>query len=160
MDYWVTRETEEPKNAFYQQGEMANEAARVCIEAGDLDEAERWYKLGTKFGMEEPKIPTDRAALWEYRLAHDQARLAARRGKRAEAEKYVVAARAALEKMTALRAAQAAFVLCLTGYVAPWLGDGKTVAEDFQKANLNDPFLQCLVAAAYAKPLVRKKLRV
>ena len=30
------RETAEPQNAFYQQGEMANEAARVCIDAGDL----------------------------------------------------------------------------------------------------------------------------
>ncbi len=151
MDYWVTRETEEPKNAFYQQGEMANEAARVCIEAGDLDAAERWYKLGTKLGMKEPEIPVDRAALWEYRLAHAQARLAARRGKRAEAEKYIAASKAALEKMTALRAAQTAFLPYLTGYVALYLGDARTAAEDFQKANLNDPFIQCLLAAAYEK---------
>ena len=151
MDYWVTRETEEPRNAFYQEGEMANEAARVCIEAADLDSAERWYKLGTKLGLKEPEIPADRAALWEYRLAHAQARLAARRGKRAEAEKYVAASRAALEKMTALRAAQAAFLPYLTGYVALYLGDAKTAAEDFQKANLNDPFIQCLLAAAYEK---------
>lgn len=42
IDYWVTQEKGEPKNAFYQQGEMANEAARVCIDAGDVDAAERW----------------------------------------------------------------------------------------------------------------------
>src|SRR5262249_54956883 len=39
IDYWATREQAEPQNAFYQQGEMANEAARVCIDAGDLDSA-------------------------------------------------------------------------------------------------------------------------
>src|SRR5580698_5748713 len=30
--YWVTREKEDPANAFYQEGEMADEAARVCID--------------------------------------------------------------------------------------------------------------------------------
>jgi hypothetical protein len=37
--YWKTREHEEPQNAFYQQGEMANEAARVCIDVGELNTA-------------------------------------------------------------------------------------------------------------------------
>src|SRR6266404_3135737 len=41
--YWVTREAEDPQNAFFQQGELANEAARVCIDAGDLENAEIWY---------------------------------------------------------------------------------------------------------------------
>ena len=31
--YWKTREAEEPQNAFYQEGELANEAARVCIDS-------------------------------------------------------------------------------------------------------------------------------
>ncbi len=50
IDYWKTREQAEPQNAFYQQGEMANEAARVCIDVGKLDEAERWYKAGRELG--------------------------------------------------------------------------------------------------------------
>src|SRR5690348_8226783 len=29
IDYWVTQEAKDPQNAFYQEGEMANEAARV-----------------------------------------------------------------------------------------------------------------------------------
>ena len=33
FDYWVS------VNDFFQQGEMANEAARVCLEAGDLETA-------------------------------------------------------------------------------------------------------------------------
>lgn len=43
--YWKTREHEEPQNAFYQQGEMAN-AARVCIDAGDLATAENYQPPG------------------------------------------------------------------------------------------------------------------
>ena len=52
--YWVTREQAEPQNAFYQQGEMANEAARVCIDSGDLETAATWYKKGTELGLKEP----------------------------------------------------------------------------------------------------------
>jgi tetratricopeptide (TPR) repeat protein len=48
--YWVTREQAEPQDAFYQQGEMANEAARVCLDAGELDVAERWYRRGYELG--------------------------------------------------------------------------------------------------------------
>src|SRR5687768_10002180 len=49
--YWKTREREEPQNAFYQQGEMANEAARVCIDVGDLDTAEKYYRMGSELGL-------------------------------------------------------------------------------------------------------------
>ena len=37
IDYWKTQEKDVPDRAFYQQGEMADEAARVCIDNGDLE---------------------------------------------------------------------------------------------------------------------------
>lgn len=151
IEYWVTREAAEPQNAFYQQGEMANEAARVCIDAGDFDAAERWYKKGTELGLKEPGISADRKALWHYRLAHAQARLAARRGKKAEAEKYIAEAKGHLESMTALKAQQQAFFPYLTGYVALYLGDAKKAVADLLQANQGDPFIQCLLASAYEK---------
>jgi hypothetical protein len=67
IDYWVTREKDQPHNAFYQEGEMADEAARVCIDSGDLDAAIRWYAKGHELGLQEPEIPPDRVALWEFR---------------------------------------------------------------------------------------------
>ena len=67
IDYWVTRESEEPGNAFYQEGEMADEAARVCIDSGDLDAAAKWYKTGHDLGIKEPDISADRKDLWEFR---------------------------------------------------------------------------------------------
>src|SRR5215469_14788814 len=45
---------------FFQQGEIADEAARVCIDAGDLDTAFRWYKDGHDLGLKEPDIKPDR----------------------------------------------------------------------------------------------------
>jgi hypothetical protein len=35
------RERDDPANAFYQEGELADEAARVCIDNGDLSAAAR-----------------------------------------------------------------------------------------------------------------------
>lgn len=151
IDYWVTREKEEPKNAFFQQGEMATEAARVCIDSGDLDTSERWYKKGAELGLKEPEISADRAALWKFRLAHAQARIAARRGKRADAAKYVAEAKTHLEAMTDSRKAQDQYFPYLTGYVALYLGDHKQALADFEKANQNDAFIQCLIAETYEK---------
>ena len=96
IDYWATREKEDPHASFYQQGEMADEAARVCIDSGNLEDALKWYRTGHDLGLKEPVISADRKALWEYRLHHAQARIAARQGKRTDAEKYIAAAQADL----------------------------------------------------------------
>jgi tetratricopeptide (TPR) repeat protein len=150
-DYWKTQEQANPRNAFYQEGEMADEAARVCIDAGELDAAADWYRKGHDLGLKEPGISADRKALWEFRLEHAEARLAARRGNRAEAEKHVAAAKAALEQMTQLRRQQEAFLPYLTGYVAFYLGDYPAALADLQMANQNDPFIQCLLGQTYEK---------
>ena len=47
--------------------------------------------------------------------------------------------------------AQEAFFPYLTGYVAFYTGDYKTALEDLQKANQNDPFIQCLIGQTYEK---------
>jgi len=145
FDYWKS------VGDFYQQGEMANEAARVCIEAGDLNTAEHWYKLGHDVGLKQTDIPPERVSLWNFRWEHAQARLAARRGNRAEAQKHVAAAKAILDKDPKMAEAQAIFYPYLTGYVALYTGDPKTAADDLAKANQNDPFIQCLMGQAYEK---------
>ncbi|HXJ39426.1 MAG TPA: hypothetical protein VNH18_09100 [Bryobacteraceae bacterium] len=151
IGYWVSREKEEPANAFYQEGEMANEAARICIDSGDLSTASTWYRKGTELGLQEPGISADRKALWAFRLAHAEARLAARRGNRPEAEKQVAAARSALDSMTGLRPQQESFFPYLTGYVALYLGDAAKAIPDLEKADTGDPFIQCLLGMAWEK---------
>jgi tetratricopeptide (TPR) repeat protein len=157
INYWVTREKEEPQNAFYQEGEMADEAARVYIDAGDTEAAETWYRKGRDLGLKEPEISPDRKALWEYRLEHALARIAARRGNRAEAAKHVALAKKALDGMTQLRAQQEGFFPYLTGYVALYLGDYQTASSDLQKANQSDPFVQVLLGQAYEKSGQKEK---
>ena len=169
IDYWKTREQAEPQNAFYQQGEMANEAARVCIDVGSLDEAERYYVMGRELGLKEPEPRTHPKSLWDYRTEHALARLAARRGKKDEAQKHVAAARALLDADTAMARQQERFFPYLTGYVALYTNDLATAAADLSKAvampgNQNDPFMHYLLAMTHermghpdqARPLYQK----
>lgn len=136
---------------FYQQGEMADEAARVCIDNGDFDTAYHWYSTGHDLGLQQPDIPADRKSLWEFRWEHAQARIAARKGNWAEAEKHVAAAKAILDKDPEMARQQAVFFPYLTGYVALYHGDYQTALEHLQHANPNDPFIQCLIGDAYEK---------
>jgi len=154
--YWGTREAAEPQNAFYQEGEIADEAARVCIDNGDLGAAERWYRRGYELGIKEPAPKTHPASLWEFRLAHALARLAARRGDRAEALRQIAAARRALDGDTAMAAQQRRFFPYLTGYVALYLGNLPEAERDLAQAadargNQRDPFMRCLLAMALEK---------
>jgi tetratricopeptide (TPR) repeat protein len=155
FDYWKTRESAEPGNAFYQEGEMANEAARVCIDSGDFATAEKRYRAGREAGLREPGIAPGRKALWEFRTEHALARLAARRGNKEEAEKHVAAAKSALSQIEAADAQlyrqQSAFLPYLTGYIAYYTGDYQTALADLQKANTNDAFIQCLLGMTYEK---------
>jgi tetratricopeptide (TPR) repeat protein len=151
FDYYVSVKD------FYQQGEIADEAARVCIDSGDLNTAAKWYKIGHDVGLQQPDITEDRKDLWEFRWEHAQARIAARRGNKAEAEKHVAAAKALLDKDPKMAGAQAQFYPYLAGYVALYTGDYKTALDELQKANQNDPFIQCLIGQTYEKMGDREK---
>ncbi len=154
--YWASREQAEPQNAFYQEGEMANEAARVCIDAGDLATAEQWYRKGYELGVKEPAPQTHPRSLWDFRLAHALARIAARKGDKAEAERQIASARHALDSDTAMAAQQERFFPYLLGYVALYTNDLPTAESQFTKAlamrgNERDPFMQCLLAMTYER---------
>ena len=143
IDYWVSQ------NKFFEQGEAADEVARVCIDAGDLDAAEKWYRKGHEAGLKEPDIKPDRVDLWGFRWEHARARLAARRGNADEAHKHVVAAKEILDKGT--NPQQAPFFSYLVGYVAFYTDDYAAALVAFEKANQNDPFIQCMIAETYEK---------
>lgn len=154
--YWKTREQAEPQNAFYQQGEMANEGARVCIDAGDIATAEKYYRLGTELGNKEPNPRTHPRSLWDFRLAHALARVAARRGDKAEAERQIAAARHALDSDSTMRAQQERFYPYLVGYVALYTNDLPAAERELTKTiairgNDSDPFMLSLLAMTYEK---------
>src|SRR5262249_55747033 len=81
------------------------------------------------------------------RWAHAQARIAARRGDRDEAQRQVVAAKAALEK--ANNPDQAQFFPYLTGYVAFYARNYKKAIADLGQASQDDPFILVLLAQSY-----------
>ncbi len=143
FDYYVS------VRDFFQQGEIADEAARVCIDSGDLDTALHWYQVGHDTGLKEPDIKPARVDLWNFRWEHAQARLAARRGNLAGAQDQVTAAKAILDKGAIPEQAQ--FFPYLRGYVAFYGQDYKTAMEELLKANQNDPFIQCLLGQTYEK---------
>ena len=156
VDYWKTREKEEPQNAFYQEGEMANEAARICIDAGDLATAERMYRRGSELGNKEPEPRTHPRSLWDYRLAHALARIAARKGDKAEAQKQVAEARKILDADPTMAANQERFYPYLTGYVAFYTNDLATAQTELTKAlsmqgNSTDPFMTALMGMVHEK---------
>ncbi len=156
IEYWKTREQAEPQNAFYQEGEMANEAARICIDVGQLDLAERLYRRGSELGLKEPEPRTHPKALWDFRLAHALGRLSARRGNAAEAKRHVADARRILDADSAMAAQQERFYPYLVGYVALYTNDLATAETELNKAlalqgNASDPFLHVLLAMTYEK---------
>jgi tetratricopeptide (TPR) repeat protein len=156
MDYWRTREVAEPQNAFYQQGEMANEAARICIDVGELDVAEKLYRMGSELGLKEPEPKTHAKSLWDYRLAHALARLAARRGDATEAKRQVALARTLLDGDAKMAAAQERFYPYLLGYVALYTNDLHGAEVELTNAlsiqgNQSDPFMHVLLAMTYEK---------
>jgi tetratricopeptide (TPR) repeat protein len=133
--------------SFYQQGEIADEAARICLDAGDLDTANKWYKSGYDTGMKEPGMKPARQDLWNFRWEHAQARLAARRGDQTGSQKHVAAAKAILDKGAIPEQAQ--FFPYLKGYVAFYAKDYKLALDNLNQANQNDPFIQCMIGEAY-----------
>jgi tetratricopeptide (TPR) repeat protein len=134
---------------FFQQGEAADEGARVCLDSGDLAAAEKWYRIGHDTGLKEPDIKPERQDLWEFRLENAEARIAARRGDSSEAQKHVAAAKAILDKGRIPQQAQ--FLPSLKGYIAFYTKDYPAALAAFLEANQNDPFIQCMIGQSYEK---------
>lgn len=154
IGYWVTRQAAEPQNAFFQQGEVANEAGRVCIDHGFLNEAEQMYRRGAELANREPAPRTHPKSLWDYRLAHALARVAARRGNAPEAKRWVADARKALDSDSTMAKSQEQYFPYLVGYVALFTGDLATAEAQFTKtvaAMPNDPFQLVLLGMAHDK---------
>lgn len=152
--YWGTRREAEPQNAHYQEGEMANEAARICIDNGFLDQAERMYRRGSELGNLEPAPRTHPQSLWDYRLAHGLGRVAARRGNATEAKRWVAEARRVLDADSVMAKAQEQYYPYLVGYVALFTNDLATAEASFiatTKALPNDPFQLVLLGMTYEK---------
>jgi tetratricopeptide (TPR) repeat protein len=134
---------------FIGAAEIANELARICLESGDTSAAYKWYKMGYETAQHKPDLTSADKNLWLFRWENAQARIAARRGKPAEAIQHMAAAKAALEN--ANNPDQARFFPYLAGYVAFYTGDYKNAIANLQKADQHDPMILALLAEACEK---------
>jgi len=137
------------KNDLVGAAETCNELARIYLELGDVDNANKWYKTGYETVSRKPDLSEADRNLFLFRWENAQARIAARRGQAGEAQQHVAAAKAALDK--ANNPDQARFYPYLTGYVAFYTGDYKTAIAELQKADQRDPFILVLLGQAYEK---------
>jgi tetratricopeptide (TPR) repeat protein len=178
FEYYV--ETADSPNA----GDVADELGRLCLDAGDPERAAQWYQRGHDQGLREQNISQARTDLWDFRLAHAKARIAAQSGKLAEARKQVQKARAILDRGRIPE--QDEYFPYLQGYVAFYASEYPEALRALTRTSHSDPFIQCLIArtyegmgdraqaiefyrkaaaatahsvpAAYAQPLARRKL--
>lgn len=128
---------------------VANELARIMLESGDSKGAAKWYKIGYDTALRKADLKDADKALWEFRWENAQARVAARRGKKDEANRHVALAKVAFDK--ANNPQQAEYWPYLAGYVAFYGGDYKTSIAELTKANQSDPFILILLAWSYEK---------
>ncbi len=145
FQYYVTTKD------FEQQGAIADEAGRVCIETGDYDTAYQWYLTGHQAALKQPDLGTEAKNLWNFRWEHAQARIAARRGNQTEANAHVAAAREILMSDEATRKTQEPFLSGLAGYVAFYRGDYDQAVRELRQGTAGDPSVECLLGQAYGK---------
>jgi len=143
------------KKDYASAADVSNELGRLLLESEDFKGATRYYQMGYDASTKADLKPEDHA-LWEWRWHNAQARVAARQGKKAEAQKHVAAAKVALDKTGAEnQKAQAQYWPYLTGYVALYGADYPTAITELQsasdKANQRDPFILALLAQSYEK---------
>ena len=153
-------------------GQMASRLGQLCLDAGDFDAAQQWFRMGYAATLQQPKLmpPAQNQLDFEWNAA--MAQIDAAQGKRADkvqpppkgtgnisaaqyateqetAENRVKAARLVLAKDAGANKAQ--LEAFLTGSVAFYEGDYKTAAADLQKADQADPLVLALAAQAYEK---------
>lgn len=127
--------------------EVANEIGRVLLELGDVTAAQQWYRTGFDTAGRAPNQSASNRDLAAMRWAHAQARIAIRRGNRAEAQRQTAVVKSLLDKGT--NPDQQIQYPHLTGYVAFYVSDFKRAVDELQHADQEDPFVLMLIAKAY-----------
>ena len=135
---------------FTTAGEVANELARLCLDSANVDFAEQWYRKGNEAALKSPTLDDEAKDLWQFRLEHALGRIAARRSRKAEADRHVAAAKAVIDRGR-LPEGQAEFFPYLQGYVALFTGDYSGALSSLQHANQDDPSVASLTAQACEK---------
>jgi tetratricopeptide (TPR) repeat protein len=131
--------------------ETANSLARVYLESGDPDAAERWYRVGYDAVMALPDLRPEQQELAELRWLFAASRIEARRGQFDLARQHVDALRTIFAAMpeTAINADQRVFLPYAVGYVELAAGSADGAIAELRQSDQDDPFVLMLIAQAY-----------
>jgi tetratricopeptide (TPR) repeat protein len=135
--------------SFDAAAEVANELGRVYLEFGNLDGAAKWYGKGYETASRQANRAASTVDLVEFRWAHAQARIAARKGDAPEARRQEATAKQLLDKGT--NQDQRPQYPYLLGYVHFFLKEYDGAIAELQKADQSDPFILALLGQAYEK---------
>jgi len=127
--------------------EEANEIGRVLLELGDANGGLDWYRSGFEIAGRQANQSARDRDLADLRWAHAQARIAIRRGDRAEAQRHTAAVKSLVDKGT--NPDQRVQYPYLAGYVAFYSKDYKRALGELLQADQQDPFILLLIAEAY-----------
>lgn len=127
-----------------------NAMARINLEAGRLEEAQKCYKNGYD-SIPGSSLPEDQKKTWLGRLHHGTSRTFARMGKPQEAWAEADTVRQML--LTGGEAGRQYWPAYhyVAGYAKLESGDAAAALEHLLQADLNDPFHRLLLARAYEK---------
>jgi tetratricopeptide (TPR) repeat protein len=136
-------------NNFAGAAEEANELGRVYLESGNPDQAFKWYRSGYDAETRRSGRSAVEVDLTDFRWAHAQGRIAARRGLRAEALKHIAAVKSLLDKGHIND--EAIQLPYLVGYVDFYLKDYTAALDQLKHADQGDPFILVLQGQAYER---------
>lgn len=127
----------------------ANALGRIYLESGDVADAERWYRTGYETAKQMPQQGEAALALWDFRWHHALGRIAARKGRRAEALKHAEEARKVLDQRGLDNQRQ--FYPYLLGYIALYTKHYDEAIKELGQGDPEDPFILALLAQAHEK---------
>ncbi len=133
---------------FTDAGEAADAIGRVYLECGDPVNALKWYETGYETARRQSNLPGPLLQLWQLRWEHAQARIAARRGERAEANVHLEAVKAIAQK-SGPNSDQWALYDALEGYVAFYAKNYRAAMAALAKSDQADAFVLAMLGQAY-----------
>lgn len=126
----------------------ARTIGRVLLESGDTAGGRKWYELGYDEWRPRPDAPESEHLLWELRLRHMRARIAARDGRLDEARRLLGEFEALMARR-GKRDEDNAIYRWVAGYVAFYAKDYARAVAELAQGNLADPFILYTLGTAY-----------
>lgn len=129
----------------------ARDAARACLDAGQSDTAYQWFLTAHDLASKQQNLDAAAKALVDFNWLGAQAEVAARKGNRSDADRYLKAAKALVAEHPDMAADSAALVSQLEGYLAFYRGDDESALTNLQNADQDDASVRSLMGQLYER---------